>query len=105
MEFKRMLFLSMSHTKSEIDIHFTGIPASLLNMVFKTSDLIPVIGPIIDLNFKSFFDPTKEKPGYCDMMFDSQHFHVRGRFKLEDNATIYDSGKLPMFHIDRKSVV
>ncbi len=83
----------LSRTKTEIQMNFAGMPTSILNMVLTTHDFSPVIGPIIDLNFKTFYDPSKEKPGYWDLKLDSSQFHIDGRFKLEDAITLLDANK------------
>ncbi len=87
----------LAHTKGELRMNFTRMPTSILNILIGTTDLTPLIGPIIDLNLKTFFDPTIEKPGYFDIVLDSTNFHVEGRLKLEQNVTIYDPSKPPAF--------
>ena len=89
----------LAHTQTEIRMNFAGMPTSILSIFFKTPDLNPIIGSIIDLNLRAFFDPTKTKPGYWDLVLDSTHFHAEGRFKLDGNATIYEEHKLPTFRL------
>lgn len=88
-----------AHTRSEIQMNFAGMPTSMLNTFLGTDDLSPVVGSIIDFDFKTFIDPTLEKPGYWDLTLDSTNFHVNGRFKLDGRATIYDLNKLPAFRL------
>lgn len=83
----------LAHTKAEIQMNFAGMPTSILNFVMMSHDLSPLLGPIIDLNFKTFYDPNKEKPSYWDLKLDSSQFHVDGRFKLDEAATLLDLNK------------
>lgn len=87
------------HTRSEIRMNFMGMPTSVLNILLPTPDINPILGPILDLNFKVFFDPTAKIPGYLDIALDSTNFHLGGRFKLNEYATIYDPLKLPTFRL------
>lgn len=89
----------LAHTSTEARLNFAAIPTSILNIVCGIPNLNLMIGPILDLSLKSFLDPEKEKPGYWDLVVDSTHFHVEGRFKLEGNATIYEPSKLPTFRL------
>lgn len=90
----------LTRTKAEIQMNFDGMPTSLLSSPFTPHDLSPILGPIIDLNLKTFLDPTQEKPGYVDLSLDSANFHVQGRFKLNHAATIYDENKIPNFRLN-----
>ena len=56
--------LIAARTKAEIQMNFDGMPTSLLSSPLTAHDLSPIIGPVIDLNLKTFIDPTQEKPGY-----------------------------------------
>ncbi len=87
------------HTHSEIQMNFAGMPTSLLNILLGSEDLSPIVGPIIDWDFKAFFDPTLEKLGYVDLNLDSAHFHVNGRFKLDNKIALYEFHKLPAFRL------
>ena len=89
-----------ARTKAEIQMNFDGMPTSLLSSPFTPHDLSPILGPIIDLNLKTFLDPTQEKPGYVDLSLDSANFHVQGRFKLNHAASIYDENKIPNFRLN-----
>lgn len=83
----------LANTKAEIQMNFAGIPTSILNMIMTSHDLSPILGSIIDLNFKTFYDPSQEKPGYWDLKLDSAQFHVDGRFKADNAITLLDANK------------
>jgi hypothetical protein len=89
----------IAQTKAEIVMNFAGMPTSILNLLLKTPDMSPILGPILDLNLKAFIDPSKEKPGYWDLTLDSSQFHIFGRFKLEDIATPFDLNKPPTIRL------
>lgn len=89
-----------AHTKSEIRLNFSGLPTSLLNIFLGMPDLNSILGPILDINLKTFFDPTKTKPGYFDGVVDSANFHAEGRFKISDQVMIYDGVKLPIIRLN-----
>lgn len=91
--------LDAAHTKAEIQMHFDGMPTTLLSAPLTTHDLNPIIGPLMDINFKAFLDPSLEKPGYVDLSIDSENFHVKGRFKVDHSATIFDENKIPNFRL------
>lgn len=92
-------FYDFAHTKSEIRLNFSGMPTTTLNILFEMPELSPIIGPILDLSLKAFFDPTKEKPGYWDMAIDSKNLHTEIRLKLGEHAKLYDENKLPIFRL------
>lgn len=89
-----------ANTRAELKMNFDGMPTSLLLSPFTTHDLSPILGSIVDLNFKTFLDPTHEKQGYVDLSMDSTHLHVRGRFKLNHAATMYDMSKIPNIRLE-----
>lgn len=92
-------YYDIEHMRTEMRMNFTGMPTSLINMALGIPDLNLIVGPIVDLNFKTFFDPTNAKPGYSDIILDSSNFHVEGRFKLDKLATLYDPKKLPTIRL------
>ncbi|MFI0434569.1 MAG: hypothetical protein ACH350_02420 [Parachlamydiaceae bacterium] len=95
-DYKHFSFLN---TPSEIRMNFFGLPTSILNLLFKTPDLNPIIGSILDVNLKFYFDPTKDKPGYLDIVMDSTYFHAACQLKLSHNLTLYNPAKPPNFRI------
>ncbi len=91
--------IDMPHTRSEIRMNFNGMPTSMLNVFYDLPNLNLILGPILDLDLKLFYDPEIAKPGYFDMVLDSTHFHLEGRYKLSNRATIYDPNKPPLFKL------
>lgn len=89
----------IAHTQSEIRMNFSGMPTSMVNILFGLPDLNPIIGPVLDLNLRTFFDPTKEKTGYFDLVVDSTNFHIESRFRLDDSIRIYEGNKYPTFRL------
>ena len=85
----------IAHMQSEVHLNFSGMPTSMLNVLFGSPNLTPLIGPILDLNFKGFIDFGGEKAGYWDMAIDSTNFHTDLRFKFIDQISISDPNKPP----------
>lgn len=81
------------HTQAEINVNVAVMPTSTLNLLLNTPDLSPILGPIIDFNLKTFYDPTHKKSGYWVLKLDSQQFHIDGRFKLNHSLALIDSTK------------
>lgn len=90
----------IAQTRAEVHMNFDGMPTSLISSLFTQEDLSSILGPILDLNFRTFIDPTREKPGYFDLSLDASNFHVQGRFKLNHVATIYEENKVPNFRLN-----
>lgn len=92
-------YYDIAHTQSEIQMDFSGIPTSMLNILFEIPDLNSIVGPILDLGIKAFFDPTKEKPGFVNIVIDSTNFHTNARLRLTDHITLYEEQKHPNFRL------
>lgn len=89
----------LAHTQSEIRMNFSGMPTSILNVLFDVPNLNPIIGPILDVNIKAFYDPAQEKNGYLDLVIDSTNFHTEGRFIFNEYAQLYEGIKQPIFRL------
>lgn len=92
-------FAAATHIQSEVHMNLTGVPTSFANMIAGTPDLNLIFGSIIDLNLKTFYDPTAAKPGYFDIAMDSANFHMEGTFKLDQKATLLDPKDFPVFRL------
>lgn len=88
-----------AHTRSEIRMNFAGMPTAILNIFLATPNLIPIIGPILDVNLKAFYDPTQESAGYLDMAVDSTNFHSDIRFKSTNRLANADDIKTPIIRL------
>lgn len=88
-----------AHTRSEIRMNFTGMPTAIFNIFFAAPNLIPIIGPILDVNLKAFYDPTQKNPGYLDMAVDSTNFHSDIRFKSTNRLANADDVKKPIIRL------
>lgn len=86
---------SLQNIQAEFRLNCAGLPTSLVNVLLNTDDLSPILGPILDVNIKTLIDSKNSKPGYWDVLVDSSNFHLKGRFKLDQGAAIFDPDKLP----------
>ena len=89
----------ISHFKSDMRLQLTNFPTSIANMVLDIHHLSKIMGPIIDLNLITVFDPSTGKRGYFDIIADSVNFHMEGRLKLADNITLFDPNKPLQFQM------
>lgn len=92
-------YYDIGHTKAEVHANVADLPTSLISQIIGSPDLRPLLGPIIDLNLKTFIDPTFETPGYCNIVLDSSLLHFNANFNLNHTATLLDPIKIPNFRL------
>lgn len=91
--------LDFSKANYELKANVTNMPTSFLAIFPEMTDISPFFGNTFDVNFKMFFDPTNNKPGYFDLITDSENFHLRGRFRIDERITIFETEKLPQIRL------
>lgn len=90
------LNIDLWESSCELKASLNSMPTSVLTLFPGVKDFSPLLGHSFDFNFKVFFDPSGRNPGYFDLVTDSENFHLRGRFKIDQNATLYESDKPPL---------
>ena len=79
--------------KIELNANLYGLPTSLLSTWIASRDLTPFIGPLLDVELKTGLDMSAESEGYWDMFVDSSQVSAKGRFKISDSLSLYQSNK------------
>jgi hypothetical protein len=81
--------LNFERCKIELETEFISIPTSVVNVFLDKRNLVPLIGPALDIGIKALVDRQSQEPGYWDMDVDSEYFHCRARLKLQDAVVLY----------------
>lgn len=88
--------VDVEHSKLEISGSLYGMPMGVLSSFLKQKDLSSVLGPLVDIQIKSYYDQTATSVGFCDIDVDTEQFHTTARLRIEKDIITFQPGKIAL---------
>lgn len=90
---------SLNNASGDAQFYFDQIPVPFFTSFITQNDLVPLIGPTLNLNMKSNFNLADHQPGFIDVLADSSNFTMQGKFKWDQSLTLTDTPPSFIFHL------
>ncbi|WP_075882479.1 hypothetical protein [Candidatus Protochlamydia sp. W-9] len=83
--------IDLNHSSTDITTDIRCLSTKFFSALLNLRDLTPLIGPQLDIDFKTLIAPDRQIPTYWDLFFDSDKLHAKARLRIDKFITLYES--------------